>query len=217
VFDRGYPPSNTDFGPILRAMQATNPDLAFVAAYPPDTVGIVRAANEISFKPKMFGGTMTGVIITPIKMQLGPLMNGLVVMESFLNAPSLQFPGLKELMAKYRERATGQKIDPFGYGFVPFGYAAGQVVAAAVRATKSLDHSKLADWLHKNTVPTVVGDIAYGKDGEWAKSRMLFTQFHDVVAGGGIQQFADTSKEAILWPDEYMTGTIVYPYEKAKK
>jgi branched-chain amino acid transport system substrate-binding protein len=217
IFDRGYPPATTDFAPIVRAVQAANPDLVFVAAYPPDTVGIVRAANEVGLKPKMFGGTMTGLIITPIKMQLGPLMNGLVAMESFLNAPSLQFPGLKEVMAKYQERAAGQKIDPFGYGFVPFGYAAGQVLAAAVTATKSLDHDKLAQWIHKNTIPTIVGDIAYGADGEWAKSRMFFTQFQNVVAGGGIEQFADTSKEPILWPQEYKTGTIIYPYEKAKQ
>ncbi|MPZ57388.1 MAG: ABC transporter substrate-binding protein [Rhizobiales bacterium] len=217
IFDRGYPPSTTDFAPLVRAVQAANADLVFVAAYPPDTVGIVRAASEVGLKPKMFGGTLIGLLITPIKMQLGPLINGMVIMESFVPAPSLQFPGLKEVMDKYRQRAAGQKIDPFGYGFVPFGYAAGQVLAAAVTATNSLDHDKLADYVRKNKIPTIVGDIEYGPDGEWAKSRMLFTQFHDVVAGGGIQQFADTSKEAILWPEQFKTGTIIYPYEQAKK
>ena len=54
----------------MRAVQAANPDIVFVAAYPPDTVGIVRAAAEIGLTPKMFGGTMIGLLITPIKMQL---------------------------------------------------------------------------------------------------------------------------------------------------
>jgi branched-chain amino acid transport system substrate-binding protein len=135
VYERSYPPNTTDYTPVMRAVQAANPDLVFVAAYPPDTVGIVRAANEIGLKPKMFGGTMVGLLITPIRMQLGPLINGMVIMESFLPARSLQFPGLKEVMAEYRKRAAGHKIDPFGYGFVPFGYAAGQVLAAAVTAT----------------------------------------------------------------------------------
>src|SRR5712691_9593344 len=44
VLDRTYPPSTTDFAPIMRAVQAANADVVFVAAYPPDTVGIVRAA-----------------------------------------------------------------------------------------------------------------------------------------------------------------------------
>ncbi|HJY18746.1 MAG TPA: amino acid ABC transporter substrate-binding protein, partial [Xanthobacteraceae bacterium] len=61
VYDKSYPPGTTDFAPTVRALQATNPDLVFVAAYPPDTVGIVRAANEIGLKPKMFGGTMIGL------------------------------------------------------------------------------------------------------------------------------------------------------------
>jgi hypothetical protein len=72
-----------------RAIQATNADLVFACAYPPDTVGIVRAANEIGLTPKMFGGAMIGLLATPIKMQLGPLVNGLTIMESFIPAPTL--------------------------------------------------------------------------------------------------------------------------------
>src|SRR6201988_2845029 len=44
VYDQSYPPSTTDFAPVMRAVQASNPDIVFVAAYPPDTAGIVRAA-----------------------------------------------------------------------------------------------------------------------------------------------------------------------------
>src|SRR5262249_53656184 len=45
VYDKSYPPPTTDFAPTVRAIQAANADIVFVAAYPPDTVGIVRAAN----------------------------------------------------------------------------------------------------------------------------------------------------------------------------
>src|SRR6204780_5472184 len=43
VMDRNYPPSTADFTPIVRAVAALNPDIVYVAAYPPDSVGIVRA------------------------------------------------------------------------------------------------------------------------------------------------------------------------------
>src|SRR5215469_8164275 len=130
VYDKSYPPSTTDFTPILRAVQASNADLIYVCAYPPDTVGFVRAANEIDLKAKMFGGAMVGLFATPIKMQLGPLMNGLVFMESFVPSPKLLgLPGLKELLAKYQAKAPELKIDPLGYGYIPFGYGAGQVLA----------------------------------------------------------------------------------------
>ncbi len=104
VYDRSYPPTNTDFAPIMRAVQAANADIVFVAAYPPDTVGIIRSANEIGLKPKMFGGTMIGLLATPLKVQLGPLTNNLVIMESF--TPIFKFPGLQEVLAKYREKAA---------------------------------------------------------------------------------------------------------------
>jgi branched-chain amino acid transport system substrate-binding protein len=32
----------------------------FVGSYPPDTVGMVRAANEVGLKAKLFGGGMVG-------------------------------------------------------------------------------------------------------------------------------------------------------------
>ena len=137
VYDKSYPPGTTDMVPIVRAIQATNPDLVFACAYPPDTVGIVRAANEIGFNAKMFGGAMVGLLATPIKMQLGPLTNGLVIMESFIPAPTLNFPGLKAMLDKYQAQAPARGIDPLGYGFTPFAYAAGEVLAQRSRQRKA--------------------------------------------------------------------------------
>jgi branched-chain amino acid transport system substrate-binding protein len=216
VYERSYPPATTDFLPVVRAVQAANPDIVFVAAYPPDTVGIIRAANEINLVPKMFGGAMIGMLVTPIKVQLGPLANGLVIGESFVRAPPFEFPGVADVFKRYQARATGQGIDPLGHGFVPLGYAAGQVLANAVEETKSTDHEKLAAYIRSNTFQTVVGDIAFGKDGEWAKSRQLFTQFQNVVPND-LEQFRAGSKQVILWPAEYKTGNMIYPYAEARK
>ncbi len=216
VMDQKYPPTTTDYTPIMRAVQALNPDIVYVAAYPPDSVGIVRAANEIGLTPKMFGGTFIGLLVTPIKAQLGPLVNGIVNNEVFLPAPSLVFPGTKELLAKYRPIAQQEKIDPMGWAFPPLGYAAGQVLAEAVEGAKTLDQVKLAAYMRDHTFSTVVGNIKFGKDGEWAKSRVFFTQFRH-VAGNSMDQFQDTTHEAIVWPKAYATGDLAYPYADAKK
>jgi branched-chain amino acid transport system substrate-binding protein len=76
----------------MRAVQAANADIVYAGAYPPDSVGIVRAANEIGLTPKMFGGALIGQLVTPIKVQLGPIANWLVIVESFVPSPKLQFP-----------------------------------------------------------------------------------------------------------------------------
>ena len=214
IYDRSYPPSTTDFGPIMRAVKAANADLVFVAAYPPDTVGIVRSAREVELTAKMFGGTLIGLLATPLKTQLGPAMNNIVIMESFV--PTFDFPGLQDLLSKYRAKAGGQQIDPFGYGFAPFGYAAGQILAQAVTETKSLDHDKIANYIHATTFKTVAGDIAYNKQGDWAQPRTVFTQFQDVQPSN-VEQFRDGAKQPILWPPQYKKGTMIYPYADAKR
>lgn len=216
VMDQKYPPSTTDFAPIMHAVAALNPDVVYVAAYPPDSVGIVRAANEINLSPKMFGGTFIGLLVTPIKVQLGPLMNGIVNNEVFLPAPAFTFPGTLEVLAKYRAVAQREHIDPIGWAFPPLAYAAGQVLGEAVEGAKTLDQVKLAAYMHTHSFSTVVGNISFGKDGEWTKSRVVFTQFQHVTANS-LDQFKDTSHEVIVWPDQYKSANMIYPYAEAKK
>jgi len=201
---------------VMRAVQATNPDIVFAAAYPPDTVGIVRAANEIGLTPKMFGGAFIGLLVSPIKAQLGPLANGIINNEVFLPTPAFTFPGTLDVLAKYRPIAQREHIDPNGWAFVPLGYAAGQVLAEAVQGTKTLDQVKLAAYMHTHAFSTVVGDIQFGKDGEWTKSRVVFTQFQNVT-GHALDEFKDTSHEVVVWPDQYKAGKLIYPYAQAKK
>jgi branched-chain amino acid transport system substrate-binding protein len=216
VYDKSYPPATTDFAPVVRAVQAANADIVFIGAYPPDNVGIVRAANEVGLNPKMFGGAMIGMLITPIKVQLGPITNGLVIAESFISSPKLNFPGLDDLMKRYQAKAPELKTDALGYAFVPFGYAAGQMLQQAVGETKSLDHEVLAKYIHANTFKTVVGDLSFGKDGEWSKPRELFTQFQNVEPNN-LDQFKSGAKQPILWPPEYKSGEMIYPYADARK
>jgi branched-chain amino acid transport system substrate-binding protein len=215
VYDKSYPPPTTDFAPVMRSIQASNPDVVFVAAYPPDTVGIVRAANEIALTPKMFGGNMVGLLVTPIKVQLGPMLNGIVIMESFVPAPTFGFPGVHRLLEKYQAKAGRLQIDPLGYAFAPFGYAAGQILAAAVEQTGSLDHTTVAKHIHSHSFSTVVGEIAYGEDGEWAQARTLATQFQNLTPNN-LDQFRTTERQVVLWPERYRTGTMIYPYGAAR-
>lgn len=216
VYDKSYPPGTTDFGPIVRAIQATSPDMVFAAAYPPDTLGIVRAAHEIGLRPKLFGGGLIGLLATGMKLQLGPLLNGIVKQDLFVNSPKFEFHGLRDMLHKYQAKASGYGVDPLGYAYAPFGYAAGQVLADAVRETGSLDQDKLADYMHNHTFETVVGKIAFGKDGEWREPRVVWTQFQGVT-NSNIEQFRDLQHEAIIWPPDYRTGSFIYPYADALK
>ncbi len=216
VYDKTYPPTTADFSPIIRAINATNPDVVFSASYPPDAVGMVRAANEIGLNAKLFGGGLVGLQYATFKQQLGPQLNGIVVYDFWEPSKTLQFPGVDEFLKKYQARAGEAGVDPLGYYLPPFAYANLQVVAEAVEATKSLDQDKLADYARKTTFKTIVGDIAYGPNGEWAKPRVLTLQYHG-VEGSGLDQWKNDSRQTIVWPAQYATGKITYPYADAKK
>src|SRR5258707_3949786 len=216
IFDKSYPPNTTDFTPVMRAVQAVNADIVYAGAYPPDSVGLVRAANEIGLNPKMFGGALIGQLVTPIKTNLGPIQNGLVIHESFVPSPKLTFPGLDDLMKRYQAKAAELKTDPIGFAFVPFGYTNGQILDQAITATKSLDHEVLGKYIHANTFKTVVGELSFGKDGEWSKPRMVLTQFQN-IAPNNADQFKTGDHQPILWPPEFKTGEMIYPYADARK
>ena len=113
--------------------QATNPDLVVICSYPPDSVGMVQAVNEIGFKPKMIGGGMVGLQATALKTQLGPLLNGFVNYDFWLPVPKMQFPGVEDLIKRYQARAAAEGVDPLGYYMAPWAYAQLQVLAAGGR------------------------------------------------------------------------------------
>jgi branched-chain amino acid transport system substrate-binding protein len=215
TYDKSYPPSTTDYAPIVRAIAATNPDIVVVCSYPPDSVGIVKAVNEIGFKPKQIGGAMVGLQATALKAQLGPMLNGFVNYDMWLPVPKMQFEGVSDLIKKYQARAQAEGVDALGYYMAPWAYAQLQVLQQAVEGTKSLDDKKLSEYLHANTFKTVLGEVKFGKDGEWDRPRMLQVQFHDVKAND-IEQFRAMNTQTVVSPAEYKSGDVVYPYEKAK-
>jgi len=216
VYDRSYPPGTTDFAPVVRAVQAADPDIVVICSYPLDSVGILRAVDEVRFLPKLLGGAMVGVQSSNLKMQLGPLLNGVVNYESWLPAPTMQFPGVMEFLSKYQERARAEGTDPIGYNMPPWGYADLQVLEQAIRATGGIEDAALAAHLRVNAVHTIVGDIAFGSDGEWRESRMLQVQYRN-IRGNALAQFKDMDNQVILTPAKFKTGEVIYPMADAKR
>jgi branched-chain amino acid transport system substrate-binding protein len=215
VYDKTYPPATADYTPVVRAVAATNPDIYFSASYPADTVGIIRAAHEVGFKPKLFGGGMVGLQATALKTQLGPLLNGIVTYDFWLPWAGFATDEGRALIKKYQTRSAAAGVDLLGYYMPPFGYALCQVVEQAVTATGGTNDDKLADYARKSTFKTVAGDIRFNAEGEWTEAQVMAVQFQGVT-GNGVDQFRDPKTEVILWPAKYKTGSIAYPYDPSK-
>lgn len=218
VYDQNYPPSTVDFSSMLRAVKAAKPDLVFVASYPADSAAIIRSVNEIGVgsSVKLFGGAMVGLQYAAMLESLGPMLNGITNYAHYVPEKTINFPGIKDFLDKYSVLAKQRKIDPLGYYLAPFSYSAGQILERAVTATKSLDHKVLAKWIRENEVKTIVGDIKFGPTGEWSTPRVFETQYQGVV-GKDIEQFRQPGKQVIVYPEQFKSGELRHPFEKARQ
>ena len=216
VYAQNYPPSTVDFSSMVRAIRAAKPDIVFVCSYPNDSVAIVRAVNEIGVgdSVKIFGGGMVGLQFTPIMEAMGSQMNGIVNYNTIV--PGMDFPGIKDYFDRYSKRAVEAKVDPLGYYITPFNYAIGQMIEQAVGATKSLDHKVLADYLRKNEMKTIVGNIKFGPDGERLNPNVITVQYRGII-DKNLEQFKQPGKQTVLEPAQYKGGEFIFPFDKARK
>jgi branched-chain amino acid transport system substrate-binding protein len=213
VYDKTYPPKTVDYSPIVRAIQATNPDLVYLASYPPDSAGMVRAANEVGLKARMFGGGLVGTQFAALKTQLGPLLNGMINYEAYVPEVNSKFPSLDQFLAKYQGRAIKEGVDPLGFYLPPYSYAMMQVLEQAIKATGGLDQAKLAEYMHTYEFDTFVGKVAPRTGvGDTA---------HDDVQYHSISQrpraVDESGSRYRAYPSEYKTGPVKAPYHENKK
>ena len=211
IYNRSYPPTTNDFSPIVRGIQATHPDVVFVASYPSDSVGMVNAFHEVGLKARLVGGGMVGLQTTSIKTQLGPKMNGLVNYNFWVPTPATMNPEIAAFLDRYQVQAAKEGVDLLGYYLPPFAYAYLQVVGDAIKGAGTLDQDALTTYIHAHPFHTILGDISFGEDGDWTESKIVFEQFHDVKSND-VDQFRGGKAETILEPLSMRSGALIEPY-----
>ena len=216
AYDQNYPGNNTDFSSIIRAVRASKAEAVFVACYPNESVAIMRSVNEIGLGPQVqvFGGGMVGLGFGPVMHGLGSLLNGVLNFNSYV--PGMKYPGIEDFLKRYSERALEAKVDRLGYYLPPYNYAIGQMIEQAVNATKSLDHKRLADYLRKNEMKTIVGPISFDKNGERAKPALVQAQFRN-IKDNDWDQFKAPGKQVVVWPNAEKQGDVITPFDRARK
>lgn len=217
VSNQSYTPGNLDFSNQLNAINAAAPDFVWVASYPAESSAIIRGVSEIgmSNNVQMFGGAMVGIQYSDELKTLGSSLNGLTNYDTLVIAQTMNYPGLHSFLERYQAIAAKENLDALGHFVPPFFYAGGQFIEQASKATKSIDGAVLADWLHKNTVHTIVGDIAFNQAGSWTECRVLWNQFRNVV-NNNLDQFRSPGREIIVRPYELATGDLITPYNRAR-
>jgi len=217
VYDKSYPPTTTDYSPVIRAIQATNPDLLVICSYPLSSVGMLLSANELGLKPKMIGGAMVGLQATAIKDKLKGKLNGVINYDNWVPSAKMMAPAA-DFFKKYQSRAAGQGVDPLGYYLGGWGYAYLQVLAQAVEGTKGINDDQIANYFRSNAVNSIMAEgVKFGKNGEWIKDHQLQVQYHDIADSANLETWRGMSYQTVVSPANEKTGAVIYPYANALK
>jgi branched-chain amino acid transport system substrate-binding protein len=146
---------------------------------------------------------------------LGSQLNGVVNYNVWAPEKTMDFPGVRDFVARYQARAKQENVDPLGFYLPPYDYAIGEMLAQAVTATRSLDHKVLARYLREHEMKTMVGTIRFGPTGEWAAPRMIYVQFRG-IGDNDLDQFRRPGKQVIVAPEAYVTGEVI-PFARARR
>lgn len=210
VYEENYNPKTADFTPIVRAANATNPDVIYIASYPNGSAGLTRAFAEVGTQAKAVGGGMVGLQFSGLMAGLGPALNGILNYDFFVPEPTMNlYPGASELIARYQKKVKDEnlKVDALGYYLVPWSYAYVDILGQAVNAVGEIDHDKIADYIHNTKFKTVVGDVEFGPNGEWKQSRTIVVQYQG-IKNNDLMQFATAGTRKIMAPADIATGEV---------
>jgi branched-chain amino acid transport system substrate-binding protein len=168
VYTTTYPADATNFQTIASAIAAAKPDLIAQGAVFEDGVGLVRSLQQLNYSPKM-------MFQTSAPSNAGQYSDGIGVKNTegvFYTVSwneKAKTTGNDKFVAEYAKRYNGG---------IPAedaadAYAAAQTLQAAVKKVGSLDQTKLADYLHKNEVDSILGPLAWDETGAPTKQFLL--------------------------------------------
>ncbi|TMR10605.1 branched-chain amino acid ABC transporter substrate-binding protein [Nonomuraea turkmeniaca] len=194
VVDEVYPPETTDFAPIAAKIAAAKPDIVVGGTQFEDSVGLVRALQELKVQPKL-AAFSTGPTLAEFPAAVKGAVEHIISPVGW--SATATFTGNQEMVKRYKEMFGGEANEDAANG-----YTVGQIVEAAVTAVKCVDptkecQDKLADHIRQGTFDTVVGPLSFDDQGRPEQAHM-------------IQQYVD-GKVQIVLPESAKTADIVYP------
>ena len=217
VYEQNYPPNTVEFSAIIRALKAAKPDMVFVASYPPDSAGILRAVNEIGVgdNVKIFGGGMVGLQFAAVLENHGLAAERRRQLQQLAAGAEHVLRGHQGVLrqvyaARHRSQGRSARLLPGAVRLCEGPDARGRG-----QRHQGFDQKALAKYLHENEHKTIVGPIAFSPDGERKVTATLQAQYRGVV-DKNLDQFKTAGKQVILFPDNLKTGDLV-PFEAARK
>jgi branched-chain amino acid transport system substrate-binding protein len=194
VYSKVYPPETKNFDAIASAVAAKQPDLiAQGSAGLEDGVNLDRSLIKVGYNPKQFFQASTPSFADQFSNAIG-VDNTEGIFYAVSYHVDAKTPGNEEFLQAYRAKYNTDPPED-----AADGYAAAQVLQAAVEAVGSIDDQKaLADWLHANEVDTILGTLSWDETGAPEQAFLL-------------AQWQNGDEEIVLPQETATSDTIVNP------
>jgi branched-chain amino acid transport system substrate-binding protein len=192
VYSTVYPPDTTNFDSIANSITSETPDLVAQGAVFEDGIGLIRSMRKSGFNPKILFQTSAPSNGSQYAEAIGE-QNTEGVFYSVSWSDEADYPLNDEFVNAYQEEFGGIPPEDAADAF-----AAAQVLQAAVEAVGEIDQDKIKDWLHENSVETILGELSWNERGE-PEQEFLLAQWQ-------------SGEPDIVLPEEVATtDQIVYP------
>jgi branched-chain amino acid transport system substrate-binding protein len=154
---------------------------------------MIRSMNRAGYKPSIVYQSSSPTYGQQYLEGVGP-QNAEGVFFSSSYSPIADTTDNAEFVKRFEEKFGGTPPEDAADGF-----AAGQVLAAAVAAVGSIDdQAKLADWLRNNTVETILGPLSWNADGS-PKGDFLVGQWQGGVSQVVLPSDVATTDKILRW------------------
>ena len=190
VFDEEYPEDSTDFTDLVRRIKASRPDLVIGGTYLKDSIALVREAKRQNFSPKAIAFTV-GPALTEFGDTLGADADGILGVVGWMR--SGRVPMAYDFSFRYKE-ITGRNAG----AHAAYGYAAGQVLEAAVRLADSLDKDAVRAQLREMKFGSLMGRYRVEDSGRQLEKETFVMQWQD-------------GHRLLVLPKQFRAGPIIYP------
>jgi branched-chain amino acid transport system substrate-binding protein len=171
VYTTTYPADATNFQTIASAIAAAKPDLVAQGAVFEDGVGLIRSMQQLNFSPKFLFQTSAPTNGNQYSDGIGAKNTEGVFYTVSWNEKA-KTPNNDQFVADYKKKYD----NAIPAEDAADAYATAQVLQAAAEATKGVDQTKMAEWLHSHTVQTILGPLKWDATGA-PQSQFLLGQW----------------------------------------
>ena len=190
IIDEKYNLPLTTADPMITKAKQMKADLLFANGMFPDGVMTLRTCKALNYAPLAIAQGI-GSVIPEWTKELGK--DGDYVFSGTSWHYKVKYPGNDKIIRVAKEKFNEEE-PPLYFGF---GYAWMQTLQQGVEGAKSLDNTKIRDWLKTHEVKTIAGNFKFDEKG-LPKPFVYLTQVID-------------GKVELIWPPDMRSHEPVYP------